>query len=232
MDKNFRVRTVITLALFAVALVGLYTFEAIPFKVIFGFFCGMGAVELMSFFRRKFTASNVVLAALELMFLVCGVVFVAQIDAWHFWYIILGVPGYDIFAYLFGKIFGGKVFGNARPFPTISKNKTWEGTILGLLVAILMVLIMMTVRHDFAKDWMYLLCGPLALIGDLFESYLKRQFKVKDSNEIVIKNKFFRGIELLVGGSEGHGGYLDRVDSTVFTASVLLVISLIVANLS
>ena len=130
MDKNFRVRTVITVGMFAVALVGLYTFDSIPFKVIFGFFATMGAVELISFFHKKKTAAVVGLALAELAFLVAGTVFVARIDVWHFWYIILGVPGYDIFAYLFGKLFGGKVFGRARPFPTISKNKTWEGTLL------------------------------------------------------------------------------------------------------
>ena len=75
------------------------------------------------------------------------------------------------------------------------------------------------------NDYIYLLCGPLALIGDLFESYLKRQFKVKDSNEIVIKNKFFEKLELIVGGTEGHGGFLDRIDSTAFTATILLIIS-------
>ena len=89
----------------------------------------------------------------------------------------------------------------------------------------------MGVRNAFATDWMYLLCGPLALVGDLFESYLKRRFKVKDSNEIIIRHKFFRGMEMLVGGSEGHGGYLDRIDSTAFTTTVLLVISLIVSHL-
>ena len=62
-------------------------------------------------------------------------------------------------------------------------------------------------------------------MGDLFESYLKRQFKVKDSNEIVIKNKFFEKLETLVGGTEGHGGYLDRIDSIAFTATVLLIIT-------
>ena len=74
---------------------------------------------------------------------------------------------------------------------------------------------------------MYLLCGPLALIGDLFESLLKRHFKVKDSNEIVVKNKWFKRLELVVGGSEGHGGFLDRIDSTAFAASVLLIILLL-----
>ncbi len=88
--------------------------------------------------------------------------------------------------------------------------------------------ILMAVRGTFSDDWIYLLCGPLALAGDLFESYLKRQFKVKDSNEILIKYPFFEKLELLVGGSEGHGGFLDRIDSTAFTSAMLLVISLFI----
>ena len=214
------------LGIFAVALVGLYTFDSIPFKVLFGLFAFMALVELLSFFKKKFGALNVFLALLEIMFLACGTVFVARINVDYFWYIILGVPGYDVFAYLSGKLCGGKIFKKSRPFPHISKNKTWEGTILGLSFAIGLVAIKMAAAGAFATDWMYLLCGLLALMGDLFESYLKRKFKVKDSNEILIRNKFFRGLEMCVGGSEGHGGFLDRIDSTVFACTVLLVISL------
>ena len=228
MDKNFKVRISVGLGMFIVALVGLYTFDSIPFKIIYGLFALMAGVEVMSFFHKKFRAKLVMLVLLEIVFLVCSSIFVAKIDLHHFWYIILGVPGYDIFAYLFGKVFGGKVFGKSRPFPKISQNKTWEGTILGLLAAVSLVLIMMAVRGSFTTDWYYLLCGPLALLGDLFESYLKRQFGVKDSNEIVIKSRVFRRFEHLVGGSEGHGGFLDRIDSTAFTCTVLLAISLAV----
>ena len=227
MDKNFRVRFVVGLGIFVVALVSLYMFDSIPFKILFGVFSFVAAVELFSFFKKKFSALNVVLAILELAFLVCGTIFVARINVDYFWYIILGVPGYDVFAYLFGKLCGGKIFKKSRPFPHISKNKTWEGTILGLLMAVGLVAIKMAAAGAFATDWTYLLCGPLALCGDLFESFLKRKFKVKDSNEILIKNKFFRGLEMCVGGSEGHGGFLDRVDSTVFACTVLLIISLV-----
>lgn len=227
MDKNFKVRVVIGLSMFIVALIGLYTFDSIPFKIIFGFFAVMSIIELLSFFKKKFSAINVVLAIFETIFLICSIVFVAKIDLNHFWYIILGVCGYDIFAYLFGKLCGGKIFKKSRPFPHVSKNKTWEGTFLGLLTATVFVLIKMLTQGSFDTDWMFLLCGPLALSGDLFESFLKRKFKVKDSNEIIIKNKFFKFVELFVGGSEGHGGFLDRVDSTAFTGTVLLVIILI-----
>ncbi|MBR3115971.1 phosphatidate cytidylyltransferase [Candidatus Saccharibacteria bacterium] len=227
MDKNFKVRVTVGVMIFIVALAGLYTFDSIPFKILFGLFALMSAVELLSFFKRKNSAFNVLLAVLEIAFLIFGTVFVCRINVDHFWYIILGVPGYDIFAYLSGKLFGGKVFKKSRPFPYVSKNKTWEGTILGLTMAIGMVAIKMACGGDFATDWMYLLCGPLALMGDLYESYLKRKFNVKDSNEILIKNKFFSILEACVGGSEGHGGFLDRIDSTAFACTVLLVISLL-----
>lgn len=231
MDRNFKVRTIVGVSIFLVALVGLYTFDSIPFKIIFGLFALMSAVELLSFFKRKSARRKmgllVCLTLLELAFLVCGTVFVTRINVDYFWYIILGVPGYDVFAYLSGKMFGGKVFGKSRPFPKVSKNKTWEGTILGLAIAIGLVAIKIAAGGNLATDWMYLLCGPLALCGDLYESYLKRQFKVKDSNEILIKNKFFAFIEMFVGGSEGHGGFLDRIDSTAFACTVLLAISLV-----
>ena len=226
MDKNFKVRVVVGLGIFVVALLALYTFDSIPFKILFGVFAFMSAIELMSFFKKKYTIYGVVLAAIEIVFLIYGTVFVSQINVDYFWYIILGVPGYDIFAYLCGKMIGGKIFKKSRPFPHISKNKTWEGTILGLLIAVGLVAIKMAAANAFANDWMYLLCGPLALCGDLFESHLKRCFNVKDSNEIVIKNKFFEKLEMCVGGSEGHGGFLDRIDSSAFACTILLIISL------
>lgn len=224
MHDNFKVRLSVGVGLFAVALLGLYTFNSIPFKIIFTLFTVVSAVELLSFLRKKCDFNHILLVIIEMGFLYFSVLFVAQIDVAHFWYIILGVPGYDIFAYCFGKMLGGKIIKKSRPFPHISKNKTWEGTIIGLIMATVMVSILMAIRGAFATDWLYLLCGPLALCGDLFESFLKRRFGVKDSNEIVIKYPAFRWLEMLVGGSEGHGGYLDRIDSTAFSGSVLLIL--------
>ncbi len=228
MDKNFRVRLIVGFGMFVISLIAMYTFNEIPFKILFGIFAVMSAIELFSFFKRKFSGSLAILAFIEFIFLVCGTIFVARTDVSHFWYVILGVPGYDIFAYLSGKLCGGKIFKKSRPFPYVSKNKTWEGTFLGLFMAISMVAILMASRNAFSTDFMYLFCGPLALIGDLFESFLKRKFDVKDSNEILIKNPIFNKLEMLVGGSEGHGGFLDRIDSTAFSTTILLIISFMV----
>ena len=222
MDKNFRVRVICGLAMFIVAVIAMYTFDSIPFRILFLLFVIVSTVELASFFKRKNSFKNIVLAIFELVFLIYGTMFMMDIPVIEIWYLIFGVCGYDIFAYLSGKLLGGKIIKKSRPFPKISKNKTWEGTVFGLLISIGLVAGLMALNGNMLYP--YLLCGPLALVGDLFESYLKRQFKVKDSNEIVIKNKFFAKLELLVGGSDGHGGYLDRIDSLVFTATVLLFI--------
>ena len=228
MDKNFRVRVTVGLTMFIVAVIALYTFDGIPFKIIYGFFTVVAAVELLSFFRKKITIMQVILALFEVVFLVCGAFFIARISVDDFWYIILGVPGYDVFAYLFGKLFGGRIFKKSRPFRYVSKNKTWEGTILGLLTSILFVAIRLAVQGTFATSWIFLFCGFFALLGDLFESLLKRHFKIKDSNERIIKNPWFEKLEMLVGGSVGHGGFLDRIDSTSFACTLLLIISVIV----
>ena len=63
------------------------------------------------------------------------------------------------------------------------------------------------------------------MVGDLFESYMKRQFNVKDSNELVVKNPFFDKLEFIVGEKEGHGGFLDRIDSIAFTCTILLILT-------
>lgn len=224
MEKNFKVRLICGLALLFIAAISLPFFDSIFFKIFFTAFACVSAVELFSFFKRETSTRNIFLAIFELLLLIFGSVFIWRNDFLHIVLLIFGVCGYDVFAYFFGKMVGGKIFKKSRPFPHISKNKTWEGTILGLLASILLVFLILLTTNT--QDYIFLLCGPLALIGDLIESAIKRSFKVKDSNEIVIKNKFFAKIELLVGGDEGHGGYLDRIDSIVFTATILLLISI------
>ena len=225
MDKNFKIRLACGFGLFFAALVMIYTFDGLPFKIFFGIFAVVSGIELLSFYKKGFSFGRLILTLLEIAFLVGSSIFITKIDVVQIWYLIFGVCGYDIFAYLCGKAIGGKIFKKSRPFPYVSKNKTWEGTILGLTLSISLVAILIVCLGR--SDYIYLLCGPLALIGDLFESFLKRRFKVKDSNEIVIKNKVFEKLELVVGGSEGHGGYLDRIDSAAFAMTILLLISIL-----
>jgi len=123
----------------------------------------------------------------------------------------------DITAY-----FAGKAFGRNKLAPAISPGKTWEGVIgavIGVqLFAVICVLIQARVPNYFgalagAAGWAGALLAALLLtgvsvIGDLFESLLKRRAGIKDSSNLL----------------PGHGGVLDRVDALLSTLPVALAI--------
>jgi phosphatidate cytidylyltransferase len=111
----------------------------------------------------------------------------------------------DTMAYIVGSLIG------KTPFSKISPKKTWEGTIGGAILAVLIIGFLFPLLADkyfypFAqhKIWFVIaaLCAIFGTIGDLFESKLKRMANVKDSGTIM----------------PGHGGFLDRFDSLLFAA--------------
>lgn len=106
----------------------------------------------------------------------------------------------DTFAYL-----GGSFFGKHKMIPRVSPGKTWEGTIIGVLVAFaLSFSFKFFLNTSHPNLWPVLgLCIPvLATLGDLVESLLKRKAGVKDSGNLM----------------PGHGGALDRFDSLIFVS--------------
>jgi phosphatidate cytidylyltransferase len=101
-------------------------------------------------------------------------------------------------------IFAGKAFGKHKLAPSISPNKTWEGSIANFLAAV-GAAAALGYFLKYPMDKMLLLgvsCGVIGQFGDLFESYLKRQAGVKDSGNLL----------------PGHGGVFDRLDSLLMTA--------------
>ena len=116
--------------------------------------------------------------------------------------------GSDSLAY-----FIGKAFGKHKLAPSISPGKTWEGTIggvLGAVVVSLFFLLPTAVRLDaFLNWWQLVIVGVLisafGQLGDLVESLFKRNTGAKDSGNIF----------------PGHGGMLDRTDSMVFAVMVV-----------
>lgn len=99
-----------------------------------------------------------------------------------------------------GAFFTGRAFGGPKLAPTISPNKTISGLVGGVIAATLLGGIWAQARD---LDWAWLLLAPLfavaAAVGDLFESWMKRQAGVKDSGRIL----------------PGHGGVFDRLDGLV-----------------
>jgi phosphatidate cytidylyltransferase len=106
-----------------------------------------------------------------------------------------------------GAYIGGRMFGRRPLAPSISPNKTVEGLVIGMLFAILGVWIAGRYQEWLPGTHALVLGLGVALvapIGDLFESFVKREAAVKDS-----------------GGLFGpHGGVLDRLDAVLFSAVV------------
>ena len=103
-------------------------------------------------------------------------------------------------------LFGGSRFGKHKLCPSVSPNKTWEGSICGALSAIVVGAILCFVPWYSGVDWWIVVLGAfvassLGQIGDLVESLFKRMIGVKDSSNLI----------------PGHGGVLDRVDSLLFS---------------
>jgi phosphatidate cytidylyltransferase len=107
-----------------------------------------------------------------------------------------------------GGYFAGKYLGKKKLYPAVSPNKTWVGSIGGVLTAIAGGFVLERWRpqlHDLTWYDVVLLTGVGSVfgqIGDLAESLLKRSRGVKDSGAIL----------------PGHGGLLDRVDAVLFVA--------------
>jgi phosphatidate cytidylyltransferase len=106
-----------------------------------------------------------------------------------------------------GAYFGGRAFGRRKLAPIISPNKTVEGLAIGILSGIAAVEIA-GLYQDWLSGTQALLLGLavalVAPLGDLFESYLKRDAGTKDTGTLF----------------GAHGGALDRIDAVLFSAVV------------
>lgn len=106
-----------------------------------------------------------------------------------------------------GAYLGGRAIGTTPLAPRISPNKTWEGLAVGLLVGVAAVWFA-GLYQDWLSGTQALILGVVvalvAPIGDLFESYLKRDAGTKDTGTLF----------------GAHGGALDRLDAVMFTVVV------------
>jgi phosphatidate cytidylyltransferase len=100
----------------------------------------------------------------------------------------------DIFGY-----FAGRAIGGPKLLPSVSPKKTWSGAIAGTLGAMIVAIAVASLFGSFHAGTIAavaLLLSVCAQIGDLFESFVKRQFGAKDSSQLI----------------PGHGGVMDRLD--------------------
>jgi phosphatidate cytidylyltransferase len=95
--------------------------------------------------------------------------------------------------------FGGRSIGGPKLMSAVSPKKTWSGAICGTLGAMIVAVLVAKLFGSFntiAIAGVALLLSVCGQAGDLFESWIKRKFNVKDSSQLI----------------PGHGGAMDRLD--------------------
>jgi len=113
-------------------------------------------------------------------------------------FVFIVVWSTDILAYFVGRAIGGPKLA-----PKISPGKTWSGAIGGSVAGVIGGLLIAMAHFQDVGLWVTIVAFALSVasqIGDLFESFIKRRFGVKDSSRLI----------------PGHGGVMDRVDGLVF----------------
>jgi len=116
--------------------------------------------------------------------------------------VFIGVWTCDSMAY-----FVGSAFGKHKIFPRVSPNKSWEGSIAGVVGSFVVLLLIVKAGWLPGLDYfdaliLGLITGVAGQIGDFAESLVKRDVGVKDSSNLL----------------PGHGGAWDRLDSILFAA--------------
>ena len=114
----------------------------------------------------------------------------------------------DILAYFIGRAIGGPKLA-----PSISPGKTWSGAIGGAVSAVFAGTLVHMAFFPLNGLWVpaiALVLSVFSQVGDLFESFIKRRFGVKDSSRLI----------------PGHGGVMDRVDGLVFACFAAFLIAL------
>lgn len=218
-SNSFKVRTRVSVVIVLVVAIGALTPNANGLRAVYSAAAILGLCEIHSLTttRERFSLSDLLHSTLSFAILAFSIVAVWVLPNTLLIIGIVLTMSSDVGAYLIGKICGTKII-HKRPFPKVSPNKSWEGTIGGLLIPGLIVPLL----NHFLPDSLSgrslpiavgCLAGLCAILGDANESALKRRYGAKDANDSLKNHPNFRYIESWLGGSEGHGGYYDRLDS-------------------
>jgi len=166
----------------------------------------LGAMLLSDIFSKKINLTNWAISffglvyipmSLSLFFQLRGFMVNTFFMDWSFSIPLLVIASIwvnDTMSYIVGSIIG------KTPLSAVSPNKTWEGTVAGVILAVLIVTKIFGIWIPIQEKFIFLISLVASIagnFGDLFESSLKRQAGVKDSGKMM----------------PGHGGFLDRFDS-------------------
>ena len=187
----------------------------ISFMVLVSFIVTFSFFEYFKLIKNKsyFTITNILLGFFWISSIASLIPIYESLSYKFILVIFFAVWITDSLAFIMGKQFGKK-----KILPSVSPNKTWVGSISGLLFSMLFIVSIFYYYNIFLSDFTFLniiiigfITGFFSQIGDFLESYFKRQLEIKDSSNLLL----------------GHGGFLDRFDS-LFIVSITMYIYLLI----
>ena len=200
----------ITFAIFTLATWGLIAFSKTPFQYTQVLLLGYLVFSLSrSLFDLKFTSTDSTKEFFAFIYL--NLPFVALFSlGWNqqiesFTPINVLMVFFMVWANDTGAYVIGRTMGRNKMYPKLSPGKTWEGTIGGVIIAMVFAYIMATSAFNLDSNYYVgaaFITGTFSTLGDLFESKMKRERGIKDSGNLL----------------PGHGGILDRFDALFLAA--------------
>ncbi|WLV25793.1 phosphatidate cytidylyltransferase [Aciduricibacillus chroicocephali] len=159
------------------------------------------------FSKNKFTFEDAGFLAVSAFYVGMGFYYLIEARLYGLDYLLFIF--FIIWATDSGAYFVGRSLGKRKLWPVISPNKTIEGAIGGIVIALIVAVVFQLV-HPFDYSiisiiFIALLISVAGQVGDLVESAFKRHYGVKDSGKLL----------------PGHGGILDRLDSMIFVLPFL-----------
>lgn len=217
MNKTSKKLSNLKLRIISGALIGAIFITAIFFvrPLFFALIIGIAGLMLSEWYSMTKTSKPYLFLGLAVITIpIISLLHISDIDktGWVLFTFFVIIWTVDSFAMLCGKTIQGPKLA-----PVLSPKKTISGLVGGVLAASLAPLILailpfydITNYVNVSKAFLVLqsgILGIIAQVSDLFISYFKRKFKIKDSGDII----------------PGHGGVLDRFDSLILTAPILAI---------
>lgn len=171
--------------------------------VLFGYFV---ILTILTLLRRPITIENLIFGLFFFIylgilpahiFLLKSLILEKKLSHWIFLFPFFFTWFNDTVAYFLGSL-----LGKHKIAKDISPNKSLEGLLFSMVFSVPFVFLYLRKLYDF-KNLIFigLLLSFLAFLGDLLESLMKREVKIKNSSNLLL----------------AHGGFLDRIDSLLFT---------------
>ena len=220
--ENDRIRIYATFAAALIPIGAYFDLTALVFPAVFLALMSLLFLEAVFVFKtiRKITFSQILIALFAgalIPLMLSSLISLKLMPEGHLFVLL---PVVSAFLTDAGAYFTGMAIGKKKAFPLVSPKKTVEGCIGGLAVGTAAMLIYGFVVYAATFHevvlWALILYGiigaAITQLGDLSFSLIKREYNIKDYGRLI----------------PGHGGMLDRLDSMIFTAPAMYLLTALV----